>query len=386
MAETLTGINGSIIQWARERYNMSADEAAHAIGIDLSRYEKWERNEEFPTYAMLKKISSVFKKPTALFFFPAPPVLPEIKGELRTLPNSITSSFSKKIMQQFEKAQAYQLNLKELYGSRYCLLGEKDIFPSNIVDLAKYIRERLMFPIRAQKQRKSDKVVFEYFREKFYEQGIYVFKDAFGDDSVSGLCLYDTMFPIIIINNSMSFARQSFTLFHELYHLISNTSGAEIIRDDFYNYLNTEQTATEKRCDTFANEFLIPTDDFISEIKGKKISDTLIADFASLYSVSKEAIMYKLYSLKYISADDYNALKEFFYGDALRAKRNSGDEKKNGGNPYFTKLAYLGSQYAGAVFDQYFSGKIDSYRAGEMLYSRVDHLSKLEAAFFRGMK
>ena len=34
MAETLTGINGSIIQWARERYNMSADEAAHAIGID----------------------------------------------------------------------------------------------------------------------------------------------------------------------------------------------------------------------------------------------------------------------------------------------------------------------------------------------------------------
>lgn len=96
--------------------------------------------------------------------------------------------------------------------------------------------------------------------------------------------------------------------------------------------------------------------------------------------------MYKLYSLKYISADDYNALKEFFYGDALRAKRNSGDEKKNGGNPYFTKLAYLGSQYAGAVFDQYFSGKIDSYRAGEMLYSRVDHLPKLEAAFFRGMK
>lgn len=41
--------------------------------------------------------------------------------------------------------------------------------------------------------------------------------------------------PIIMINNSMSFARQNFTLFHELYHLIANTSGAEIIRDDYYD-------------------------------------------------------------------------------------------------------------------------------------------------------
>lgn len=386
MAETLTGVNGSIIQWARERYNMSTVEAAHAIGIDLQRYEKWERNEEFPTYAMLKKISNVFQKPSALFFFPEPPTLPEINGELRTLPDSVTSSFSKQIVQQFEKAQAYQIYLQEIYGSRYCLLSEKDEFPTDIISLTKYIRGRLSFPIKAQKQRKSDKVVFEYFREKFYEQGIYVFKDAFGDNTVSGLCLYDIDFPIIIINNAMSFARQSFTLFHELYHLISRTSGAEIIRDDFYHYLDASQTVTEKDCDSFANEFLIPTDDFLLELKNKTLSDMLIADLASTYSVSKEAIMYKLYSLRYITSDDYNSLKEFFYGDAIRAKRTAGDEKSSGGNYYFTKLSYLGSQYTGAVFNQYFSGAIDSYRAGEMLNSKVEHLPKLEAAFFRGIK
>lgn len=89
MAEILTGVNGTIIKWARERYNMSTVEAAHAIGIDIQRYEKWENNEDFPTYAMLKKISNVFQKPSALFFFPAPPDLPEINGELRTLPNSV---------------------------------------------------------------------------------------------------------------------------------------------------------------------------------------------------------------------------------------------------------------------------------------------------------
>ena len=146
------------------------------------------------------------------------------------------------------------------------------------------------------------------------------------------------------------------------------------------------QAVTEKDCDTFANEFLIPTDDFLLEIKDKVLSDTLISELSTIYSVSKEAIMYKLYSLRLITSDDYNALKEVFYGDAIRAKQIKSGEKSSGGNYYFTKLAYLGNQYTGAVFNQYFSGKIDSYRAGEMLNSKVDHLPKLEAAFFRGIK
>ena len=33
MAETLNGVNGDIIRWAREFYNMTLDDAAHAIGV-----------------------------------------------------------------------------------------------------------------------------------------------------------------------------------------------------------------------------------------------------------------------------------------------------------------------------------------------------------------
>ena len=34
MAEAMLGINGEIIRWAREYYNMQPDEAATAIGVD----------------------------------------------------------------------------------------------------------------------------------------------------------------------------------------------------------------------------------------------------------------------------------------------------------------------------------------------------------------
>lgn len=53
--------------------------------------------------------------------------------------------------------------------------------------------------------------------------------------------------------------------------------------------------------------------------------------------------------------------------------------------PGFSRgVRHLGQRYTGDVFKQYFSGQIDSVRASEMLHSKVDHLPRLEAAFFRG--
>lgn len=231
MAEQLSGVNGDIIRWAREFYNMSPEEAARSIGVSNETYSAWESGTEFPTYAKLKKISDVFRKPSAVFFFSEPPVIPPIKGDLRTLPDTVVDGLSKNVIIQFEKAKAYQLNLMELYETSNCIFADRTIIPTKTKQLCNYLRNIMGFPITAQKGRKNTKVVFEIYREKFYELGIYIFKDSFKDNNVSGLCINDDLFPVILINNSMSFARQIFTLFHEFYHLVSNTSGAEIIRD-----------------------------------------------------------------------------------------------------------------------------------------------------------
>lgn len=383
MGEALSGVNGSIIRWARENYNMNIAEAARAIGIDEEKYISWEDGNDFPSYAKLKKISDVFRKPSAIFFFPEPPILPPIKGDLRTLSTEVTNRLSKNVLIQFEKAKVYQYSLRELYGERESILRSRDLFPQELGALCEYVRTLLQFPISAQKARRSTKVVFEIYREKFYELGIYVFKESFKDPTISGLCINDDQFPVIVVNNSMSFARQIFTLFHELYHLLMNTSGAEIIRDDYYIELDDEQSDVERRCDKFANMFLIPFSDFTVELQKAPLTEQYIEKLADLYSVSREAIMYTLLSMGKISHDEYDSLKEFFYGDAIR---NGGSrEKKSGGNYYSTKLSYLGQKYTGEVFNQYFSGKIDNVRASEMLQSKVDHLPKLETAFFRGM-
>ncbi len=178
MAETLSGVNGEILRWAREFYNMNAEDAAKAIGVDVERYCNWEAGTDHPTYAKLRKISEVFRKPSAVFFFPTPPQLPPIKGDLRTLPDDVVNRFSKNIIIQFEKAKVYQMSLKELYSDRESIFMHKDAFPADATALCDYFRTALAFPIAAQKARKSTKVVFEIYREKFYDLGIYVFKET----------------------------------------------------------------------------------------------------------------------------------------------------------------------------------------------------------------
>lgn len=385
MAETLSGVNGKIIQWAREYYNMSYEEAAQRIGVDVDKYKNWENGTDYPTYAKLRKISDAFHKPSALFFFPVPPQIKSPKGDLRTLPDTVVNRLSRNVILQLEKAKVYQLSLIELYGERDSVFLHRNEFPDGVDALCDFFRKKLEFPIAAQKARKSTKVVFEIYREKFYDIGIYVFKDSFKDNAISGLCVKDNRFPVIVINNSMSFARQIFTLFHELYHLISDTSGAEIIRDDFFSMLDEGQSDIERNCDSFANSFLVPLADFKQELKKSPIDEKRIEELAQLYSVSREAIMYKLLTMGKITNNDYSQLKEVFYGEAIRTQGKK-EGKKSGGNYYSTKLSYLGNQYTGEVFRQYFSGKISGVKAGEMLQSKVDRLPRLESAFFRGVK
>ncbi len=387
MAEALSGINGQMLRWARNYLNMSETDAAQAIGVPQEEYTKWEAGEAFPTYAKLKKISNALKRPSALFFFSDPPVIGTDKLNLRTLSSVVINRLNKQVIQQFDKAKVYQLNLQELYGDRTSILLTHPVEKIPLGDLCLSLRQQIGLSVDAQKNCKDASVAFEIFRRGLYDCGIYVFKDSFKDETVSGLCVYDPGYPVIMINNAMSFARQVFTLFHELYHLLLNCSGVEIIRDDYYTSLSKQQARQEKACDQFANEFLVPSMDFRDELANQPISESLIQNLSSLYCVSKEAIMYKLLQMHRISSADYSSLKETFYGDALRnGSVMQNGSKKNGGNYYATKLAYLGAGYTGEILSQYQSNRINAYQASEMLGAKVDHHPKIEFAFYRGIK
>lgn len=206
-----------------------------------------------------------------------------------------------------DKARVMQINLKEIDTTKRIKLTDL-YFNIKDINLYEKLRDVLNISIELQKKAKNYSDAFEMWRSAFYDCGIYVFKDAFKEKKFSGFCLYDEQFPVIYINNSMSFSRQIFTLFHELFHIILKTSGIDKTDDDYIAKLNSTNREIETLCNSFAGEFLVPNDDLKEELKNKELNEKNISNIAKKYNVSREVIYRKLLNLNKISKNFYEML------------------------------------------------------------------------------
>jgi Zn-dependent peptidase ImmA (M78 family) len=383
MAEKITSINSKILQWARVMSGTSLEEAGERMG-GLDRVLSWEEGKDYPTYSQLKKICEIYRKPVAVCFFPEPPKIKNIPASCRTLPQNVYNSFSRNLIKVIDEARIMQLNLYELNDNiNPNAIKLLDISPKNYDDskkVAAELRKILGADLDVQKQIKKLEDAFEYWRDCFFQMGIYVFKSAFKENDVSGFCLYDSDFPIIYINNSFAPARQIFTLFHECYHLICNTSGVDFLNDNFLNsYNNSSDEAIERACNRFAGEFLVPDDDFDLLIKNRVPTDSLISTLANTYCVSREVILRKFLDRKKISPEEYQEKRDQYNSDYFRRKEEKKEGKKPQGDYYNTQAAYRGKHYLQLAYGKYYENKISILQLAKYMNMKIPSVQALAA-------
>ncbi|MGY3610748.1 MULTISPECIES: ImmA/IrrE family metallo-endopeptidase [unclassified Bradyrhizobium] len=87
------------------------------------------------------------------------------------------------------------------------------------------MRELLGVSLDRVPEASSDDDALKLWRRAIEARGVFVFKDSFKQGTISGFCLRHEEFAIILINNSTTKTRQTFSLVHELAHLLFNRSG-----------------------------------------------------------------------------------------------------------------------------------------------------------------
>ena len=165
---------------------------------------------------------------------------------------------------------------------------------------------------------------FETWRLLVEEKGILVFLTSkyLGWSHVDptifrGLSMYYGTLPIIVINDSDARMAQSFTLFHELGHLLRKKSRV-------YTWL--DNTMEEKWCDMLAGSILIPSSAHLNPI-------TTIKDLragATMFNVSNYAYLVRLRQLGIVGKQQYDALEQELFNEwqHIQEKR-----KQNTGGP-----------------------------------------------------
>ena len=368
-SEKMLSVNGERLKYAREHYGLSLDEVASKLNLKHNLLKMFEENLDFPSYAQLAKLSDFYDRPLLYFFFAASPQPDELTVAFRSVEKNIGSQINMQIRKMIEKANLYKLNLSEMYADKSVNIFE-DLLSSDSVtsdSLSEWLRKKIKLPIEKQKEFTKADNFLEYLREQLYNIGIYIFKDSFKEDVVSGLCLYDKKYPIILLNNKTSFNRQVFTVLHELFHLFNK----EV--DVFINNLSEE-----KACDKFAGEFLVPNKDLEISLKNiKNYEDSvLIQRLADEYTVSPEAIAYRLLSMQRISSDFYLSVRD----NGIRRMNTD----SAGGNFYYTRISYLGKSYLKHVFNNYYEGSINAAAVGKYTGLKTAHVSRLSSNIFGG--
>ena len=359
--ETLP-ITPAVVRWARERAGFSLEEARQKY----KKIEAWETGAAFPSYAQLEDMADKFKVPIAVFFFPAPPNVPPISETFRTLPEHEFEQLPPRIRLLLRKAKSFQLNLIEMTGGvntaprhiTHDITFEEDI---SVAEAAGRVRRYLDISVAEQTGWPSDDAALEKWRRALQDVGISVFKDAFKVQNYSGFCLYDDVFPIIYVNNSNAKTRQIFTLFHELAHILFHTSGIDLLTDDFIQRLPDDAKKIEIICNRFAAEFLVPENDFETAFEGRPPTEASAAHLADLFHVSREFIYRRFLDRNLISQAEYESA-------SLRwaEQQRTGE---GGGNYYYTKISYLGSDYIKLALSQYYQNRIDEAQLAEYLDS-----------------
>jgi Zn-dependent peptidase ImmA (M78 family) len=208
-----------------------------------------------------------------------------------------------------------------------------------------------------------------------------VFKNSFKQKEISGFCLTDEEFPIIYINNSTAKARQIFSLFHELCHLLLHTNSITRFDDAYVDDLSQDERVIEQYCNRVTGALLIPADDFANQIRSSTdFGDEPVERLSNRYHISREAVLRRLLDLRLVSSDYYRSKAAQWIQEAEDVPGSSR------GNYYATHASYLGLAYMGLVFSNYYQGKISLEETADYLGVRSKSVAGLEALAVGGSR
>ena len=375
-------INPDIITWARERAGFKLRD--QKMLKQFPKLEEWESGHGRPTYPQLEKLADKLKVPVSVFYFPERPDLPDIEETFRTLGSEFIEEIPPKVRLLLRKAQAFQIGLDELNHGRnpaaHVITQEmRPRIGASVDTIAQDVRSFLGITFEEQFGWKNTDLAFKEWRKAFYNSGIYVFKDAFGQENYkySGFSLYDDEFPVVFVNNSTARTRQIFTLFHELAHLLFKTSGVDTDTDGFMDDLQGDSQWIEFTCNRLAANVLTPDEVFnevFRELNGvgriSKEPRELAANLAHHFSVSRELIYRKFLDRNLVSQNEYENAAEVWSGQLT--------SRSGGGIQYYNWITYLGREYISLAFERYYQNQITYEQLGDYLDIKPKNLGKLE--------
>lgn len=380
-------VNPHILLWAREAAGLSQEDAAEKLNVNeaygqtpVERLERWETGEVEPTRALLVKMAKQYRRPLLTFYMSAPPRKGDRGEDFRTLPDAVPASQNALVDTLLRQTRARQSMVRDalVEAEEDQPLGFIGTFalPHPIAHLKNELTETFGIDIAEFRRKNSAANAFQYLREKVEAKGVFVLLAGnlgshhtnLPTEIFRGFALADDVAPFVVINDLDSKAAWSFTLLHEIVHLLLGETGVSGSR---------AETQIEKFCNDVASEVLFASEDIRALFKDVNLTDLpqgdiqdIISGYAAARNVSASMLAYKLFRMDLLDERMWRAISAAFrrfWINARDDKRANRDPNGTGPSYYVVKRHKLGSSLVNLVDRMMSAGVLSTTRAGKIL-------------------
>ena len=344
----------AILRKLRENSGFSVEELARKLDVSVEKIIKVEEGRDSLTLTQIKKLADIYKIPLAAFFskdIPDIPSLPDyrLNRERRLSPEVFVA---------IRRAKYLSEEIIHLSGKRSKIPDFPDTQPET---LAKNLREylKLKIPVFG-----NPNEALEFYKNILEnELNIMVLELPLKSEDVRAFSL-NLELSVIVLNESDEPQVKLFSLFHELAHLLKHGGGICSID------ISEDQFEVEKFCNKFAAEFLVPSEDLITKLKNRTLSDREISELAEQYGVSVQVMMLRLLDSGLIARERYFEFKNKFDESKLRKKGGKRDWEK-------TFYNRIGKIALSEISKAYKSGEISFFEAVKILNINTKYAERL---------
>jgi Zn-dependent peptidase ImmA (M78 family) len=378
--EHITALNPDRLAWCLRDRGISVTECAMELGIAEDSLQAVLAGNGSLTPNQLRKIADYFNRSILFFVDPDPINATTLhSAQFRTLANQKPdlSPAIKALIERVERQRDVYLSLREDLDFEDQVHFSPPAFEGKSpAAAAKFARDWLGLG------QEND---FERYRKAIEAKGILVFRSngyagkwkVPKESAVLGFSLYHPQCPLIFVKKQHADAPESFTLFHELAHLLLHRMS--VIDDDAQMLAETK---IEQQANAFAGHLLVP-DAFLTLISDSKrpaaVSefDEWLAPQRKAWGVSAEVILRRLLDSKRLPHPHYLA---------YRAWRNSlpAPEPGDGGMRWRDRepIHIFGDGYVRTVLDALNTQQISLVKASDHLDGlKIATMHKLEAFY-----
>ena len=308
-------VTGAVLDWAIDESGYSLTEVASHLKLSDSNLQDWIQETSQPTVGQLTNLAKYLKRPRILFFLPHPPN------------KSTTSQFRRAATQIGSEplAPAERLTLRRAQRIQMIVsylirldTGESIALPKATVQddpvtVAATLRKWIA-PFN-----NSDHRHFDQWREEFQERGILVLTlpvrqgNKKTSSTLRGFALSDPFAPAIAVSTADNYAARTFTLFHELAHLATDTAqscGPIVAPDKAPLVPPNIASQSESWCDAVAGNALIPLDELQELVLARDSNDlSLVRQVAGHFRVSFRAAAVSLIQANVIPTSAYGKVE-----------------------------------------------------------------------------